>query len=101
MSATCPISECGFSGAVESVEAHISGSTTGAHQGVLGREYRGELEEAVPPWVVVGAIATVLLALHLAQRGGSGKGGEVEEDDQETVLVDPASLAHEGRGVVA
>jgi hypothetical protein len=39
----CPVDGCDFSGPVRSVEAHISGSTSGEHLGEVGRRYRQEL----------------------------------------------------------
>jgi hypothetical protein len=44
----CPVGECDYSGAPESVEAHISGSTGGGHSGALGSEYREELRSGSP-----------------------------------------------------
>lgn len=41
---TCPVdSGCDYSGPVRSVEAHISGSQQGDHQGEVGRDHREEL----------------------------------------------------------
>lgn len=36
----CPFGGCDFAGSVGSVEAHISGSTSGDHQGEVGRNHR-------------------------------------------------------------
>lgn len=40
----CPVeSDCGYTGSVGSVEAHISGSQQGDHKGAVGRHHREEL----------------------------------------------------------
>ena len=97
MAATCPV--CGeFEGAPQSVEAHISGSTTGAHQGALGEEYRGALSGAGSRLWKLLAIAGVIAVLTIAENVSDGGSSEPEEQGEEggTMLVDPASLAHEG-----
>ena len=98
MGATCPIPDCGYAGVPASVEAHISGSTTGGHAGVLGREMRGEFGAGVP-WGRLAVLGVVLVALYLAERGGSDDGDDDQEEYRETVLVDPSepSLAQEAR----
>lgn len=45
--AECPIEGCEFRDSLKSVEAHISGSTTGEHSGSQGREYRSEIRESI------------------------------------------------------
>jgi hypothetical protein len=48
MEVECPI--CGeFTDSPESVEAHISRSTDGDHEGEVGRAFRAELQEQVDP----------------------------------------------------
>jgi hypothetical protein len=39
----CPVEDCGYTGPVESVEAHISRSVEGDHEGEVGRIYREDL----------------------------------------------------------
>ncbi len=57
----CPFGGCDFAGSVSSVEGHISGSTSGDHQGEVGRNHREYLtreaeekikEEELPESVV-------------------------------------------------
>lgn len=107
----CPIGDCGFTGPVKSVEAHISGSMAGEHAGRVGREFREQLIDAVEraasgaedlaedvggagaifpdlttkQWAMVVGLA--VLVLWWASRRSSGGGGpetvvEEEEDDQ-------------------
>lgn len=92
MGATCPVGDCGYSGAPASVEAHISGSTTGEHVGRLGREMRGEIERGLP-WAKLALFGGFLLALYLAQRGDSDPPEEDSDDYQETAIVDPTEPA--------
>jgi len=92
MTAECPVCH-DFAGAVESVEAHISGSTSGAHQGALGEDYRGAMGTNTS-WKAIAAVAGVFLGLYLiAQGGGSEPRPETEGEDQATVRVDPAIVA--------
>lgn len=42
---TCPIDGCDYDGSVSGVEAHISGSTNGTHEGRAGGEFREQLIE--------------------------------------------------------
>lgn len=39
----CPVEDCGYTGPVNSVEAHISRSVEGGHEGEVGRVYRDDL----------------------------------------------------------
>lgn len=39
----CPMDGCDYTGRVESVEAHISGSQSGGHRGEFGADRRAEL----------------------------------------------------------
>lgn len=98
MSATCPIPECGYAGAPGSVEAHISGSTTGGHSGVLGREMREQIAGGFP-WAKLAAVVVVLVVLYLAEQGGNDDQEGGGADDRATVLVDPTepALAQEVR----
>lgn len=98
MGATCPVPDCGYGGAPASVEAHISGSTTGGHSGVLGEQMRDQLSSGVP-WAKLAVVGGVLLALYLAQDGGSAEQGEEGEEEAETFLVDPAEPALVQEGV--
>lgn len=41
----CTVGGCGYTGTVESVEAHISGSTRDGHAGEVGRHHREALVE--------------------------------------------------------
>jgi len=43
----CPIDGCDFTGPLKSVEAHISGSASGGHEGETGRGFREKLREQI------------------------------------------------------
>jgi hypothetical protein len=43
----CPIDGCDYSGDIDSVEGHISGSRDDGHSGKVGQNYRSELREAL------------------------------------------------------
>lgn len=43
----CPIDGCEYEGALQEVEAHLSGSTEGEHRGQYGADRRGELVEQI------------------------------------------------------
>ena len=94
----CPIEGCGYTDNLASVEAHVSGSTTGGHSGVLGREVKGEIGAGVP-WRAIAVLGVVLVALYLANRGGSDPVDEDGGEDRAVALVDPTepSLAQEAR----
>lgn len=99
MSATCPIGDCGYAGKPASVEAHVSASTTGGHLGTLGREVREQIGGEAP-WARLALIGGFLLALYLAQRGGSDP-SEADTDDRAeeggTMLVAPGVIAREAQ----
>lgn len=67
----CPVGECDYSGAPESVEAHISGSTGGGHSGALGSEYREELRSGSP----VGLEGSAGSGSPVRAEGSAGSGG--------------------------
>lgn len=97
MSASCPV--CGdFAGSQSSVEAHISGSTTGGHQGAVGEDYRGSIDGGQSRLWGYAAIVVVVVVLTIAENRSDGGETEPEAPDEEgdTVLVDPAVLAQGG-----
>jgi len=47
MDAECPIAGCDYRAPIGSVEAHISGSTSGGHEGEVGRHHREDLRNRV------------------------------------------------------
>lgn len=65
----CVVEGCEYSsGSVESVEAHISGSTRGEHSGLLGRNHREALVEEAEATSEAGRN----LAVGLGEAGESG-----------------------------
>lgn len=105
----CPIEGCGYTGGVESVEAHISGSRGDGHQGEVGRHHRealvaaaggdgeGSTEEAEPAveagsteGSTSGAAAAAGVPLLAA---GSGMFGSSDSEGMSPVLIGGLVLA--------
>lgn len=94
----CPY--CEYTGAVRSVEAHISGSCEGDHAGEVGRSYREELRMQIEesPEIVdeerasvpdggtgptKGQVLVIVTALFLVSVVVMSFTGDVEEDEPE------------------
>lgn len=76
MTVNCPIEGCGYAGELSSVEAHISGSTQGEHEGEAGREHREDLAEEAE------VAATEEATEEASEREGSDPHPEIEEGEK-------------------
>ena len=67
--ATCPF--CEYSGASSAVEAHISGKTDEEHEGKIGSNYRGLIQESIDK-----------VAEAVPGSDDAGEGGDGDEDEE-------------------
>jgi len=83
VSVECPFDGCDYTGSVDSVEGHISGSQSGDHRGEVGRHFREELVDRAEE--SINSPSTDILDLDESPDGSSAddhpEGGEDASSD--------------------